>query len=92
MARRFVSRARKAAPYKTEYSFRGDLISCFREKDGQYKQAWSRRMRGYAVLEQHVALVFRKPTSLIPTILILYDNPELLAATLGNLGVEFEKH
>jgi len=91
MARRFVSRARKAAPYNTEYSFRGDLISCFREKDGQHKLAWSRRMRGYAILGQYVALVFRKSTSLIPTMLILYENPGVLSTTLGDLGVEFEQ-
>jgi uncharacterized protein YjeT (DUF2065 family) len=88
MARRYVGRARKRAPFEAEYTFRGDLVSCYREKDGRHKQAWSRRIRGHAVLGQHVALVFRKPTSLMPRMLILCANPQALSTALGDLGIE----
>jgi hypothetical protein len=88
MARRYVGRARKRAPFEAEYTIRGDLVSCYREKDGLHKQAWSRRIRGYVFVGEHVALVFRKPSSLFPRMLILGSDPEALAAALDDLGIE----
>jgi len=90
MAQRFVSKARKRIPYEAEYAFRGDLVSLYREKDGKHQQIWSRRVSGFAILGQHVTLVFRKSTSIIPTMLLLYADKDPMESALRGLGIEYE--
>ena len=92
MARRLVARARKAVPYVAEYNVKGDLITYYRGKEGgKGQQAWSKRIKGFAIVGETVTLLFRKPTSIVPTMLILYDNSEALESVLQRLAIPYEK-
>ena len=87
MAKRYLSQARKLIPYDAEYIIKGDLISYYRGKDEDLKQLWSRRLKGYAVIGTYATILFKKPTSILPTILILYDNNEAIEAVVKELGI-----
>jgi len=91
LARRMVAQARKLLPFDAKVELTGDLISYSRGKDGQWKQIWSRKPKGFAVLGRNVALLFRKPTSLIPTMLVLHRDPEAMEPVLKHLGLGFKK-
>jgi hypothetical protein len=41
-------------------------------------------------LGQHVTLVFRKSTSIIPTMLLLYADKDPMESALRGLGIEYE--
>lgn len=91
MARRFVSKARKAVPYEVEYNFRGDLVTCFREKDNNWKQVWSKRLKGFAIMGETVTLLFRNPNSILQKMLILHESSEALEAVLKDLEIPYKK-
>ena len=90
MAHRLVSKARKLAPFIADYNFRGDLVTYYRARDDDWQQVWSRRMSGYAFLDKHVTLFFRKPTSLQPIMLIFYDNSDMMVSVLKGTGMEYD--
>ena len=90
MARRLVAKARKQVPYLAEYMFKGDLVSYYRSKDEQWSQVWTRRLKGSAVMGEHVTLFFKKTTSLFPIMLILYDNNDALELVLKDVGIEYK--
>lgn len=87
MARRVVAQARKQVPFDAQYEINGDLIRYSRGRDGQWQQAWSRKLKGFALVGRNAVLLFRKPTSLIPTMLILHQDPEAMASILTGLGL-----
>jgi len=90
LAKRMVAKARKYAPYDAEYCIKGDLVSYFRGKDKQWQQLWSRRLKGYAVISEHATVFFRKPTSIQPTMLILYDSHDVTESVLMELGLPYK--
>jgi len=94
MARRYVARARKVVPYEGEYTIKGDLITYFRGRivngEKKWQQVWSRRMQGYAIIANHVTLIFRKPTSLQPRMLILYESNETMESVFQGLGISYQ--
>lgn len=90
LAIRMVAKANKLAPYVAEYIIKGDLILYCRGKDEQWQQLWSRRLKGYAVMGKHATLLFRKPTSIQPTMLILYDDEGAILSILKELGISYK--
>lgn len=90
MARRYLSQARKLIPYDAEYIIKGDLISYYRGKDEKWKQLWSRRLKGYAVIGTYATILFKKPTSIIPAMLILYDNNDAIETVVKELGMSYK--
>jgi len=91
LARRMVAQARKRLPFDARIEVSGDLISYSRGKDGRWERIWSRKPKGFAVVGRNVALLFRKPTSLIPIMLVLHRDPEAMEPVLKQLGIEYQK-
>lgn len=92
MARRLVSKARKIVPYVAEYSVKGDLLTYFRGMENdRWLQVWSRRIKGFAIMGETVTLLFRKPTSIVPTMLILHDNNEAVEPILKGLDLPYKQ-
>ncbi|HEY5601713.1 MAG TPA: hypothetical protein VIM41_01240 [Gammaproteobacteria bacterium] len=90
MARRLIAKAKKLVPYDAEYTIKGDLITYYRGKNNNWQQVWSRRLKGFAIVSKHAILLFRKPTSIQPTMLILYENNEIMESVLKELGVSYK--
>ena len=86
-----LAHARKRAPFQAQYSIKGDLIAYFCGKNDNWQQLWSRRLKGYAILGQHVAVLFRKPTSLYPMMLIMHEGDEAMKAVLQGLDLPHRK-
>ena len=91
MARRYVSRGRKRVPYEIEYTIRGDLITAFRGKEDSWKQAWSTRLKGFAIMGKTVTLLFRKPNSIVQKMLIIHENSDALESVLKDLDIPCRK-
>lgn len=90
MARRMLAHARKQLPFDAKYEVHGDLISYSRGKDDQWQRVWRRKAKGFALLGRNAALLFRRPTSLIPTMLILHHDHEAMASVLKGPGVAYK--
>jgi len=90
MARRFVARARKQAPFDAKYEVEGDRINYYRGRADQWKRVWGGKAKGFALVGRNVTLLFRKPTSLMPRMLILCDDPNAVATVLTRLGMEYK--
>lgn len=92
MAKRFLLKARKVVPYVAEYRIKGDLVTFYRgQENGNSHQVWSKHIKGYAVLGESVTLSFRKPTSLVPTMLILYENNEVMESVLKDIEMPYTR-
>lgn len=91
MARRFVSKGRKLVPYEVEYDIRSDLITIYRGKENNWKQAGSTRLKGFAVVGKTVTLLFRKPKSIMHKLLILLENSDALEVVLQDLEIPYRK-
>lgn len=90
LARRLIASARKKVPFDAKYEINGDIIRYSRGKDDQWQQAWSRKAKGFALLGRNATLLFRKPTSLIPTMIILHHDHEDMESTLKDLGMDYK--
>jgi hypothetical protein len=91
LARRYVSRGRKIIPYEIEYTIRGDLITAFRGKEDSWKQAWSTRLKGFAIMGKTVTLLFRNPNSIVQKMLIIHENSDALESVLKDLDIPCRK-
>lgn len=90
-ARRLIAKARKLVPFEAEYEFEGDKIIYYRSRDNERTQAWSRNLKGFAVMGENVTLLFRKPTSLIPIMLILYEDKNPVGTVLDGLDLKVKR-
>ena len=84
--------ARRLAPYEADYDLKGDLLIYTRCKDGEWRLAWFRalgkyRARGLAVQADSITAVFRRPSSLVPSILILQSDRDWTGQVLREAGV-----
>jgi hypothetical protein len=84
--------AKRFAPYEADFDLKGDLLTYARGKEGEWQYAWHRKLskfraRGIAVQSDSVTVVFRRPTSLVPSMVILHDNPQRLRDALQEIGV-----
>jgi hypothetical protein len=91
-ADRCVSQARRLAPYEAEFDFRGDLLLYLRGKEGVWQLAWSRllgkfREKGLAVQAERVTVVFKRPKSLEPAVVILHRDRDWAASILQHAGI-----
>jgi hypothetical protein len=91
-AQRGLGQARRLAPYEADYDYKRDLLVYSRGKDDQWQLAWSRslgafRERGIAIQGEAVTVLFRKPGSLLPSLLILQRDREWTAQILRDAGV-----
>ena len=87
MARRFVKKALKQIPFEAEYVIRGDSVTYYRRKEERWNQIWSRRIKGFAIQSDKVTLLFRKPTSLVPYMLVMHEDRQVMESVLKELGI-----
>lgn len=90
MAKRLLRKARRALPFTAKYAIDGDTISYVRDKAGQAELIWKRDLKGFVFMGNNIALLFRKKTSFIPTMVILYEDRFCLEEVLTQLGLSYE--
>jgi hypothetical protein len=91
-AERLVVNARENAPFVAVYTSEGDALTYAREKNGELNEVWMRTLvkharRGLAVRGQSVTAIFRRPTSLVPSIVVLHDESQWLTQVLEKVGI-----
>ncbi len=91
LAKKCVKAARRLAPFEAEYNVRNDLITYYRNKDGNWELAWPRKLNGIAFHGQSTTLFFRKWASIQPTIVILHEDFSLLNNALRKLNIDFKR-
>jgi hypothetical protein len=89
-AGRMLAHARKQTPFDAKYEVNGDRISYARGRDDQWQPVWSRQAKGFALLGRNATLLFRKPTSLVPTMLVLHHDREAMESVLKGLGMAYQ--
>lgn len=91
-AARGVRDARRMAPFDADYEYKTDVLTYARGKHGKWQFVWARplgkfRDRGRVVHGQSVSVVFRRPGSLLPSVIILNNDPAWTAGILSDAGV-----
>jgi hypothetical protein len=94
-AKRAMRAARRLVPFEADYDLKADLLVYSRGKDGAWQLAWSRMLRkfqprGLAVQSANVTVIFRRPTSLIPSVVILQQSREWPADVLREIEITIE--
>jgi len=84
--------ALKLVPYEAEYDVKGDLVVYSRGKDGEWNVAWHRKLskfreRGMALQSPNLTVIFRKPNSFLPEILILCGAQDWAGELLREVGI-----
>ncbi len=87
LAKKCVVKGRKEAPYIAEYDIKGGCIMYYREKGGKLKFAWMRKLKGVAIQSDSATLIFRKWTSIGPTIIILHNDRESVKNALSQQSI-----
>ena len=95
-ANKGLRQARKLAPYEADYDLKGDLLVYSRTKDGEWRFAWFQtlgkfRGRGIAIQGESITAVFDRPSSLMPSILILQRGRDWTGQVLQEVGVTLER-
>lgn len=90
-AQRCVRDARRFAPFDAHYDFNGSLLVYSREKDSR-QIVWRRdllkyRDRGFALRGASVTVIFRRPGSFSPSLVILQDSSDWLTRVLQDTGI-----
>lgn len=88
IAGKCVKEARNQVPFIAEYVVKGNSVIYCREKDGESKLAWIRKLKGVAIYGQHATVIFRKWSSFNPKIILLHEDFDSLAPALRNIPVE----
>jgi hypothetical protein len=94
-AERAVRAARRLAPFEADYDLKGDLLVYSRGKDGAWRLTWSRMLRkfqprGVAFQSASVTAIFRRSSSLVPSLVILQQSREWPASVLRGIGITLE--
>jgi hypothetical protein len=92
-AARGVRDARRMAPFAADYEYKTDVLTYARGKDDKWQFVWARplgrfRERGRVVHGQSVSAVFRRPGSLLPSMIILNNDPAWTAQVLQDAGLD----
>ncbi len=90
VAARMVKAAKKLTPFTAEYEIRGDWITYYRQKDDDWQLVWSRRLKGYVFTGEHATLFFRKPTSIMPTVLLMHNHNEIVKSVFDELTISYQ--
>ena len=77
------------APFEAEYEIDDELISYYRWKDNIRTLAWSRKLSGVAIHGSSVTLLFKKWTSVTPSMVILHQNFDAIKHVLEH-KIEFK--
>jgi hypothetical protein len=90
-----VRAARRLVPFELDYDLKGDLLVYSRGKDGAWRLVWHRVLRkfqphGLAVQSASVTAIFRRPSSLVPSVVILQQSREWPATVLREIGITLE--
>ena len=88
LAARSVKQARKLVPFTAEYDIKGGSVTYYREKDGELKLAWTRKIKGVAIQSERATIVFRKWTSFVPSIVLLHADVELTKVALREQNID----
>ena len=88
LSKKSIANARKRAPYKAEYDIKGGSVSYYREKDGELKLVWTRKLEGVAIQGDFATVIFKKWTSFIPAIVILHKDFEVVRKSLGEQKID----
>ncbi|MFZ6653914.1 hypothetical protein [Undibacterium sp. TJN19] len=86
-AKRMLKVARKILPFEAEYVFRDDVAVYYRISKAGSTLAWNRKVKHCYLSGQRATMLFKKPTSLYPYVLIQHDPPAALAAYLDEIGL-----
>ena len=91
-AKRLVRIAWRLVPFEANYDLRGDLLVYTRGKDGEWQIGWNRKLskfrdHGLVIQGRSVTAIFRRHSSLLPSVVILQDTPDWLGHALHGLGM-----
>ena len=86
-----MRKARQAAPFEAVYDLRGELLAYSRIKDGQWTLRWHRqlgkyRARGVCLRTPGLLVVFPKPGSVVPVVLVLTADDDTVAPAFRAQG------
>ena len=86
-----MRKARQAAPFEAVYDLRGELLAYSRVKDGQWTLRWHRqlgkyRARGVCLRTPGLLVVFPKPGSVVPVVLVLTADDDTVAPAFRAQG------
>lgn len=92
IAARCVKKARKLAPFNAEYDIKGDLITYYRSSgegdDAVWQLAWFRRFKGVAIHGDSATAIFKKWTSIQPSIILLHEGFTSFENVFNALNIE----
>lgn len=83
-----VHAARTCTPFIAEYEIKDQQISYYRCKENQAVQVWTRKLKGVAIHRKLATIIYKKPNSFQPRIIILHTEFEPLAEALKEQGME----
>lgn len=98
-ARRNAERALRVAnrmvPFEADYDFKADVLTYARGKDDAWQHGWSRALkrfqaRGFAVQTDSTTVIFRRRTSLFPSVVILQESREWPSSVVRDAGIALE--
>jgi len=87
-AAKCVKAARACVPYSAEYEIRDKQIRYYRSKENKTDLVWTRKLDGVAFHRKQATIIYKKPTSFIPQIIILHAEFGSLEEALRAHGVQ----
>lgn len=84
---RHMSKAHRLQPYTAEYMLKGNLLTCFRCVDDDWKVYFFKKLSGVAFQGDSVTVVFKKHTSIHPYLLVFHHNSKMLRSALEHLNL-----
>lgn len=88
-ARKMLRVAKKLLPYEAHYEFSGDSVSYYRKKKDSSELVWTRELKGFAIVHQHVTLFYNRPNGIAVRILIMHEDPQPMVTILTTLNINF---
>lgn len=87
-ARRMIISARQLAPYRAEYSISSGSITYSREKKSVQKAVWTRNLKGVAIQNEWVTIIFKNWASIRPQIVILHKDFDMVKKALTSQNID----
>lgn len=85
-----MKQAVSLAPFIAEYEIKDGSITYYRGKDDNWSKAWGRKLEGVAFQGETQTVLFKKATSLYPSILILHNDSKTMKGALESLDISIE--
>jgi len=81
-------------PFEADYDFKADVLTYARGKDDAWQHGWSRALKrfqgGFAVQTDSTTVIFRRRTSLFPSVVILQESREWPSSVVRDAGIALE--